>query len=144
VSGAARRHVRVVAAVTWRGDAILLTQRPPGGPIGLQWEFPGGKLEPGEDAAAALVRAVDEELGVVATPVRALATHRHSYAHGLDVDLEFVECVFASHAFAPNAAVNAWRWVRPADVAPDDVLEADRPFLAALAAGRFRPETDSA
>jgi 8-oxo-dGTP diphosphatase len=142
-SASARRRITVVAGVTWRGDEILLTQRPPGGALGLMWEFPGGKIEPGETAEQALVRELEEELGVRATPRRVLAHQRFAYDHGLDVELVFVECVLASHAFATSGAVHALRWVRPADVRADELLEADRPFLAALAAGQFRPVPNS-
>ena len=57
------RRIRVVAAVVWRDGRVLMTRRPPGGPLGLKWEFPGGKLEPGETAEQALVRELREELG---------------------------------------------------------------------------------
>ena len=42
------RRIRVAAAVVWDGDRLLMTQRAPGGALGLQWEFPGGKIEPAE------------------------------------------------------------------------------------------------
>jgi 8-oxo-dGTP diphosphatase len=132
-------RIRVVAGVTWRGDRVLITQRPPRGRFGLQWEFPGGKIEPGESAERALERELHEELGVTAKAVRVLATYRHSYAHGLDVELVMIECTLESHVFGTSEAVHALRWVRPEDIGPDDLLEADRPFLAELASGAFRP-----
>ena len=142
-AGAPRRRVRVAAGVTWRGDEILLTQRPPGGPLGLMWEFPGGKIEAGESPEQALVRELREELGVAATAVRVLKTELHSYAHGLEVEIVFVECGLGSHEFTFNAEVHASRWLRPADVPPNDVLEGDRAFLAQLVAGEFRPGGDT-
>ena len=129
--------VRVVAAVVWRGDELLLTQRPPGGALGLQWEFPGGKIEPGESAGEALVREIAEELGVAATPGRTLGTVRHAYAHGLEVEITFIECTLAGIAFRPSAAVHRVRWSRPETIAPAELLEADRAFVRRLAASRL-------
>ena len=114
------RRVRVVAAVVRRGDKLLLTQRPPGGPLGLKWEFPGGKIEEGESAEHALVRELNEELGVVARP--------------LEVEIVFVRCELDSLEFTPSAAVHAVRWVNPAELDLDEVLTADRDLLRGLGA----------
>lgn len=135
MSGGGGNRIRVAAAVVWDGDRLLLTQRPPGGPLGLQWEFPGGKLEPGESVEEALGRELEEELGVAATPHETLAVERFEYPHGLAVELTFVRCTLASPSLTPSAAVHALRWVRPDAVDPAEVLEADRPFLERLAAG---------
>ena len=59
--------VQVVGAALVDGDRVLVAQRS-GGPYDGYWEFPGGKVEPGEDDLAALVREIDEELGVVVVP----------------------------------------------------------------------------
>lgn len=127
------RSIRVAAAVVWRGAELLMTRRPPGGPLGLQWEFPGGKIEPGESPEVALAREVREELGVGATVHEILRTHVHHYAHGLEVELTFARCTLDSHDFTPSPAAHAVRWVRPADVDLAEVLEADRDFLRDLA-----------
>ena len=127
-------RLRVAAAVVRDGERLLMTQRPPGGPLGLQWEFPGGKLEPGESPEAALVREVREELGVEATPHETLATHVHDYTHGASVEVIFVRATFASTAFVPSAAVHDMRWLRPDEVRLADVLAGDRDFLRGLGA----------
>jgi 8-oxo-dGTP diphosphatase len=129
------KRVRVAAAVAWDGPRLLMTQRPPGGPLGLQWEFPGGKIEPGETPEQAIVREVHEELGVAATPHDRLETVTHDYAHGLHVEIVFVRCTLDSNRFTLGAEVHAVRWQPPAETALDDVLEADRGFLRALGAG---------
>jgi len=128
------KSVRVAAAVVWRGEEILLTQRPPGGALGLQWEFPGGKIEAGESAEEALAREIREELGVGGTVHERMQVHHHRYAHGLEVELTFARCTLDSHAFTPSTAVHAWRWSRPADVDLESLLEADRDFVRRLAA----------
>ncbi len=135
MSGApVRKRVRVVCAVVRDGARVLMTQRPPGGPLGLQWEFPGGKLEPGEAPEAALVREVHEELGVTAEAHETLAVHEYDYAHGVHVELYFIRCTLGSREFSPSPAVHASRWVEPRDVDLAEVLEGDRDFLRGLGA----------
>ncbi len=129
-----RERLRVAAAVVWRGGRLLMTRRPPGGPLGGMWEFPGGKLEPGETPEAALARELSEELGVGATPGEVVSVERHDYAHGLSVELHFVRCELESLDFSPSPEVSEVGWFVPAEVDPAGVLEADRGFLARLAA----------
>jgi 8-oxo-dGTP diphosphatase len=111
---------------------VLLTRRSPGGPFGLKWEFPGGKLEPGETAEQALVRELREELGVGSVTQGTLAVETHEHAHGLVVELHFVRCELDSLDFTPSPEVHEVRWSRPSEVDPAEVLEADCGFLAAL------------
>ena len=124
----------VAAAVVWDGPRLLLTQRPPGGHVGLQWEFPGGKLEPGETPAVALVRELHEELGVGATAHETLAVHAHAYPDGPHVEIHFIRCTLASLAFTPSAAVHAVRWLEPRQIDVSEVLLGDREFLRSLGA----------
>lgn len=128
-------RVRVAAAVIWREGRVLITQRPPGGPLGLQWEFPGGKIEPGESAEAAIVRELAEELGVAAIAKEILSVQQHDYAHGTAVEIVFVRCELGEALMAPGAGVHRHRWVLPAEIPVDQVLEGDRAFVRALAEG---------
>lgn len=124
----------MAAAVVWDGPRLLMTQRAPGGALGLQWEFPGGKIEPGESPEQAIVREVREELGVAATPLERLESVSHDYAHGTHVEIVFVKCSLDSHSFALSGEVNDARWRVPEEIEVADVLEADRDFLRALGA----------
>ena len=130
--------LRVAAAVIRRRsdgagpDELLLTQRPPGGPLGLMWEFPGGKIEPGESPERALEREIAEELGVRASAKRILDTERHTYEHGLSVEIVFIECEIAAGAFRPSAAVHQVRWAKARDIDLGELLEADRAFVQRL------------
>ena len=132
------KRVRVVAAVVWDGPLLLMTQRPPGGPLGLQWEFPGGKLEAGESPQAALEREVREELGVGGQAHEIIATHSHDYEHGVRVELFFVRFTLESQTFVRSEAVHDSRWVLPSEVQLEQVLEGDREFLRGLGAGGIR------
>jgi len=126
--------LRVAAAVVRRAGRLLLTRRPPGGPLGLLWEFPGGKIERGESVEQALVREVREELGVEARPLEPLEVARHAYEHGLEVEVHFVRCELDSVAFVPGPGVHEVRWHLPAEIDPAQVLAADREVIVRLAA----------
>jgi 8-oxo-dGTP diphosphatase len=78
---AARRPLLlVVAAVVVRDGRVLLALRPDGVHLAGHWEFPGGKVEPGESPPAALAREIEEELGVAATVEAPFAFNHHAYA----------------------------------------------------------------
>jgi 8-oxo-dGTP diphosphatase len=129
----------VAAALVRDGELILLTQRPPGGALGLLWEFPGGKIEAGESPEHALARELAEELGVVVRPREVLAVETHDYPHGPEVEIHFVRCELATPELHASPAVHAVRWVRPAEVDPASMVAADRSFLLSLAPGRADP-----
>lgn len=126
--------MRVAAAIIRRGGRVLLTRRPPGGPLGLQWEFPGGKIERGETVQEALVREIREELGVSVRPLDVLEVARHDYPNGPRVEVYFVRCETATTAFAAGPGVHGVRWAAPGEVDLGEVLAADRDFLSRLPA----------
>jgi 8-oxo-dGTP diphosphatase len=81
--------VRVAAAVILRADGrVLLAQRPPGKAYAGYWEFPGGKLEPGESPRAALDRELHEELGLRVRRAAPWLVQRFVYPHA-HVELHF-------------------------------------------------------
>ena len=127
-------RLRVAAAVVWRGNRLLMTRRPPGGALGLMWEFPGGKLEPGETPEQAIVRELREELDIGATAIERVAVETHEYEHGLGVEITFVACELSSFRFRPGQEVHEIAWRRPADLDLSTVLSGDRDFLIRLGA----------
>lgn len=126
----------VVAALILRGDQVLVCQRRPDQPMSLKWEFPGGKIEPGESPEEALRRELDEELGIRAEIGALIAHTRHNYRNGGAVDLQF----FAVHSFEgelTNRIFHDLRWT-PLHTLPEfDFLAADRELVRDLAAGKL-------
>jgi 8-oxo-dGTP diphosphatase len=131
------KTVRLVsAALILRGDNILICQRRRGQPMELKWEFPGGKIEPGETAEQALARELEEELGIHAEIGNQVTRIRHTYRHGGAVDLQF----FAVPAFQgelENRVFNDFRWVPLKDLPSYDFLAADRGLINDLAEGKL-------
>jgi 8-oxo-dGTP diphosphatase len=133
-SGPALRFV--AAALILREGQVLIGQRRPDQPMALQWEFPGGKIEPGESPEQALARELDEELGIKAV-VGPRVTHiRHNYRHGGAVDLLF----FAVREFTgeiDNRIFHQVRWTKLEELTNFDFLAADRGLIRDLAAGKL-------
>ncbi len=126
----------VVAALILRGDEVLICQRRPDQPMALKWEFPGGKIERGETPEQALVRELDEELGIDADIGYLVARIRHVYRSGGAVDLQF----FAVRSFrgeVANRIFHDMRWVSMRDLTTFDFLAADRDLIRDLAAGKL-------
>lgn len=129
------KSVRLVsAAFILRGDTILICQRRRGQPMELKWEFPGGKIEPGETPEQALARELEEELGIRAEIGAHVVGIRHTYRHGGAVDLQF----FVVHTFQgelENRVFNEFRWVLLKSLPDYDFLAADRALIQELADG---------
>lgn len=133
-SGPALRFV--AAALIVEGGNILIGQRRPDQPMANQWEFPGGKIEPGESPVEALARELDEELGICAVIGPPVTRIRHNYRHGGAVDLQF----FAVREFSgaiDNRIYQQVRWVPLESLADYDFLAADRGLVRDLAAGKL-------
>ncbi len=128
--------VRVTAAIIRDGDKVLVCQRRRGAAFELKWEFPGGKVEDGEDPRACLARELREELGIEATIGPEVHHTWHRYPNGLAVELFFFR-VEGFRGAPENRAFEAVRWAAPPDLAGLDFLEADRELVALLSQGRL-------
>ena len=127
---------QVVAALMLRDNQILCCQRTENQALPLKWEFPGGKIEPGETAPDALRRELDEELGITAEIGAEVAQVLHTYANGNSVSLQF----FVVHRFEgelENRIFRDVRWVTRNDLPTLDFLDADKELVKQLAAGEL-------
>jgi len=126
----------VVAALILRGKEVLICQRKAGTAMGLQWEFPGGKIEPGESPEQALRRELEEELGIEASVGPYIAEVLHNYRNGGSIHLRF----FAVHRFEGelrNRVFEDMRWAELRDLPAYNFLAADRKFIRDLAHGKI-------
>ena len=137
--------IRVVAGVLVQGGSVLVCRRPPGGAHPGKWEFPGGKVEPGETLEQALSREIREELGVAATVGAEIRRITHRYAARSPVEIHFftierIEGDLVNQHFAEV------RWQPLGRLGELDFLEADRDLVRELdqrSSSASRPRNDS-
>lgn len=128
----------VVAALIESGGKLLVCQRRRGGAFELMWEFPGGKVEPGESLEAALARELREELGVTASVGPEVYRTTHKYLEmPRAVELVFFRCGIASEA-PRNLTFEQIAWRAARDLPAMNFLPADRELIRLLAAGLLR------
>ena len=124
------RKLVVAGLVIGDDDRVLITQRRADQALPLQWEFPGGKVEPGEPPVDALVRELREELGVTVAVGRIWDVLFHAYPAFDLVMLVYVCRIVDGTPRAVEVADLAWVAVR--DLAAWDILPADRPLVERL------------
>ena len=122
--------ITVVAAIIHQDQHILLTKRPANVHLPNLWEFPGGKVEPGESLEAALRRELREELDIETHVHEEFFTVTHHYPTK-SVELHFFNCTIAS---GEPRAVEApeFRWVKTSDLHAYEFPEADRELIERL------------
>jgi 8-oxo-dGTP diphosphatase len=127
---------RVVAGLIVKSGKLLVCQRTRHQTMPLKWEFPGGKIEEGEQPRDALRRELEEELGILATIGDEVRRIRHEYPNGAMVELRF----FVVREFErelENRIFRDMQWAEPKDLAKYDFLEADLTLVTELAAGKL-------
>lgn len=124
-----RRNLHVACALIERDGQVLSVQRGATMSLPLKWEFPGGKIEPGEDAAGCLHRELREELGVEVAIIASLPAAAHDYPE-FSVVLYPLRCRITSGEPTLHEHAAA-RWLSPADLFTVDWAAADIPVLEA-------------
>jgi 8-oxo-dGTP diphosphatase len=127
----ASRVVRVVAAALYDNlGRVLIADRPPGKHMAGRWEFPGGKVAEGETLSDALARELNEELGITVSAAQPLVDLTHDYP---DRRVELHLWVVQGYTGEPKSLDGQQlKWVEPARLFDEDILEADLPFIQAL------------
>ena len=127
-------HLLIVSAAALFDDAgrVLIQQRPCGGTLPGLWEFPGGKVESGETPVDALIRELDEELGIMVAA--ADITPLSFVVHPLG-DRDLLLLLFGVHRWRGTPAARhatALQWLTPESIDPDVMPPADGPLVMML------------
>jgi A/G-specific adenine glycosylase len=123
-------HYLVTAAVIHRDGLVLIARRPEKGLLGGMWEFPGGKVEPGEELPVSLRREIQEELAVQIMVGEHFGVYEHAYTH-FRVTLHAFCCKIL-HGEPQAIEASDLRWVRPAEMKDYPMGKIDRQIARRL------------
>lgn len=126
------RSVKVAAGIIWRRGRFLASLRPAGKPGAGFWEFPGGKVETGETVEEALIRELDEELGITCGRLKFWKVFDHQYPD-LRVELHFIHVLDFDGEPEPRDRQKL-RWITPEEAPNLDFLSADKQIAATVQA----------
>lgn len=125
------KHIHVAAAVMIQEHKVFAAQRKDSGELGLKWEFPGGKLEPGETGEDAIVREIMEELSATIAVDRHLMTVDHQY-DSFRITMDAYLCTLTDGNLSIGEHVD-FRWLSPHELYTVDWAAADIPIVDAIA-----------
>ena len=120
------RPIKVTAAVIRNGERVLICKRPVGKRHGGLWEFPGGKVEPGETLFDCIVRECREELSITLRPIKTITAIENG-----GYEITFIQCGIASGELTLNEHEEC-RWISAADTVGLEFCPTDKQALAAI------------
>ena len=121
---------QVAAAIACHKGKVLVTRRAAGQKLAGFWEFPGGKLEPGEDVQTCIVRELEEELGVTSTADKVLSVSEYTYPGGA-ISLIAVKVSLHSSDFTLTVH-DEYGWKAPEELLALNLAPADIPIAKEL------------
>jgi 8-oxo-dGTP diphosphatase len=129
-------HVRVVAGIIVKDESVLICQRKAGQRYAGKWEFPGGKVEPGEELRTALKRELLEELAITATIGPEITRYEYTYPGRNPIEIAFYK-VARFEGEPQNLIFEQIRWERIEKLREYDFLDGDIDFVRNLTAGQI-------
>ena len=121
------KHFDVAVAIVFHDSRVLITRRKTGGVLGGYWEFPGGKVEPGESLENCVRRELVEELGIIIQPVISFTPTGHQYPDQ-HITLHPFLCTHESGKPKPLACEEI-RWVKPVELRSYSFPSANQPLI---------------
>jgi A/G-specific adenine glycosylase len=121
---------RIVVGVVIKNNRVLITRRKPEGLLGGLWEFPGGKILPGEEVEAACIREIQEEVNLVVEVDRYLTRVKHAYTH-FKIVMDIFICRFVSGRVKLNGPTD-YRWLKLDELDQYPFPRANRKFIPLL------------
>jgi 8-oxo-dGTP diphosphatase len=133
---------KVAVGILRRGGTVLACQRKKGSRYELKWEFPGGKVEPGETFEQCLVRELSEELSIKIGHINEVEIQRSQYDDGGAYEVAYCTITDFSGEIRNNVFEQV-RWVTPAELTLLDSLEGNKDIVRKLAGQDARQDTSS-
>lgn len=122
--------IKVVCGIIWKEGKVFIARRKPEKSLGGFWEFPGGKIEEGEDPKEALARELKEELGMDITIERFFGSNIHAYEN-FTIELIAYECEFVEASFKLTDH-DEWKFIEPSALSNEKLAPADAPLAIKL------------
>ena len=114
IKPAKKPHYNIAAGIIWNKGQILISKRRENGLLGGLWEFPGGKIEKGENAQTCIIREVKEELGVLVQPTSFLKQIKHAYTH-FSITMDAYHCDYLQGT-PQSIGCDNWKWITPEEI----------------------------